>query len=549
MLWNLFTHEKENRDSWKEFVDFVADYYGIELVEMDKEWIDGDTFPTSFQEFTRLLEQQFPIPENFTDLLSKDQRDLLGGASNDSLISRLLLYSSNNSLRLPDIDRHVYQDMKMPFSKYLINASHNTYLNGDQVSCAASADNYRIALEQGFKCLEIDLWDGPKKTNSNLEENSDIENQNHHPKVYHGYTLTDNDLYLGDVLKVIKEHAFCRSEFPVFLAVELRCSLSHQEAAVKIIQEELGEMLLPPFNSADEFSKLSPDTLKGKILLMITGPDMQASSTTLHFAPNLLRIAHLIEKQKFHDSEIFANLGFHNLVPFDNLSETTCNKNHENILANSSHQIYRIFPRGTRVDSSNLDPIGPWRNGSQFVTMNRQVLDLPMRLNISKFKDNGSCGYLLKPEDFKDPSNFWSLKLISPEKFETNPGFFHVNLLLSGHKRFKKSGHLHSSKKYIDPKRKHALSRACTIDPSSAFFQIAYFESLKKLKSRHGMFKAAANIDEHIDEDAVLNHTKLISEHLVPLHQCRTGVRSVILHNPFSGNKMHRLLVYLSNIE
>uniref|UniRef100_A0A8C1XG97 1-phosphatidylinositol 4,5-bisphosphate phosphodiesterase n=1 Tax=Cyprinus carpio TaxID=7962 RepID=A0A8C1XG97_CYPCA len=61
-------------------------------------------------------------------------------------------------------------------------------------------------------------------------------------------------------------------------------------------------------------------------------------------------------------------------------------------------QLSRIYPKGTRVDSSNYMPQLFWNVGCQMVALNFQTLDLPMQLNMGVFEYNGHCGYLLKPE-------------------------------------------------------------------------------------------------------------------------------------------------------
>ncbi len=52
---------------------------------------------------------------------------------------------------------------------------------------------------------------------------------------------------------------------------------------------------------------------------------------------------------------------------------------------------------GTRVDSSNLDPCPPWSAGNQLVALNYQTPCVQMHLNDAKFRENGGCGYVLKP--------------------------------------------------------------------------------------------------------------------------------------------------------
>jgi len=49
------------------------------------------------------------------------------------------------------------------------------------------------------------------------------------------------------------------------------------------------------------------------------------------------------------------------------------------------------------VDSSNYDPVPAWSAGNQLVALNFQTPGLPMQLNDSKFRENGGCGYVLKP--------------------------------------------------------------------------------------------------------------------------------------------------------
>lgn len=64
----------------------------------------------------------------------------------------------------------------------------------------------------------------------------------------------------------------------------------------------------------------------------------------------------------------------------------------------NKRQLSRIYPKGTRADSSNFLPQVFWNAGCQMVALNFQTSDLPMQLNQGKFEYNGGCGYLLKPD-------------------------------------------------------------------------------------------------------------------------------------------------------
>jgi hypothetical protein len=64
---------------------------------------------------------------------------------------------------------------------------------------------------------------------------------------------------------------------------------------------------------------------------------------------------------------------------------------------NSTH-FSRVYPKGTRVNSSNYDPALGWACGCQLVALNYQTSSMPMWVNEAKFLMNGGVGYVLKPE-------------------------------------------------------------------------------------------------------------------------------------------------------
>ncbi len=51
----------------------------------------------------------------------------------------------------------------------------------------------------------------------------------------------------------------------------------------------------------------------------------------------------------------------------------------------NKRQLSRIYPKGTRADSSNFMPQIFWNSGCQLVSLNFQTSDLPMQLNQVKF--------------------------------------------------------------------------------------------------------------------------------------------------------------------
>ena len=63
----------------------------------------------------------------------------------------------------------------------------------------------------------------------------------------------------------------------------------------------------------------------------------------------------------------------------------------------NTRHVSRVYPRGTRFDSSNYNPSAFWNAGVQMAALNYQTYDLGCALNAAMFEANGGCGYVLKP--------------------------------------------------------------------------------------------------------------------------------------------------------
>ena len=103
------------------------------------------------------------------------------------------------------------------------------------------------------------------------------------------------------------------------------------------------------------------------------------------------------------------------------------------ILACTERQFVRTYPAGVRIESSNYDPIPLWNHGVHMVALNIQTpgrysylysnilftdaysshikvvfycvfLDNFLFLNQGKFRQNGGCGYILKPKVMRNPT-------------------------------------------------------------------------------------------------------------------------------------------------
>ncbi|XP_065495973.1 1-phosphatidylinositol 4,5-bisphosphate phosphodiesterase eta-1 isoform X5 [Caloenas nicobarica] len=70
----------------------------------------------------------------------------------------------------------------------------------------------------------------------------------------------------------------------------------------------------------------------------------------------------------------------------------------EQFMLYNQKQLTRVYPSAYRIDSSNFNPLPYWSVGCQLVALNYQSEGRVMQLNEAKFRVNGNCGYVLKPQ-------------------------------------------------------------------------------------------------------------------------------------------------------
>eukprot|EP00051_Salpingoeca_urceolata_P014895 m.190176 g.190176 ORF g.190176 m.190176 type:complete len:1038 (+) comp18222_c0_seq8:376-3489(+) len=91
------------------------------------------------------------------------------------------------------------------------------------------------------------------------------------------------------------------------------------------------------------------------------------------------------------------------------------------VIALAQTQLLRVYPAGSRFQSTNFHPQEFWNAGAQIVAMNYQTLCPHMYLYLGRFADNGGCGYVLKqprlrnfePEQNKDL--YIAVKIVSAQ--------------------------------------------------------------------------------------------------------------------------------------
>ena len=306
-----------------------------------------------------------------------------------------------------DSDRcKVYHDMDQPLSHYIISSSHNTYLTGNQLSSDSSEHQYTYALMRGCKCLEIDCWDGPDGE----------------PLVYHGHTATSK-IKFKDVIAAINEHAFICTDYPVILSLEVHTSEQQQTRMAHIMKEIFKEKLHPCVantNLSIDDASFTPNGLRGKIL--IKGPmdvssleERDSSDETPQKAKKGTKISTALSSVVFLKNTKLRPAGMtEHFAPQGKPWEVTSivetkalRKAHSKDLAEycemNKYVFTRIYPKGSNVRSENFVASPMWACGSQLVALNFQTPDFPVRLNQCVFKNNGGCGYLLKPRRLRKP--------------------------------------------------------------------------------------------------------------------------------------------------
>uniref|UniRef100_A0A3Q3MZX7 Phosphoinositide phospholipase C n=1 Tax=Mastacembelus armatus TaxID=205130 RepID=A0A3Q3MZX7_9TELE len=375
-----------------------------------------------------------------------DQAQLKQGLISLQAFSAYLSSDENGVIPPDKLDQS--EDMNFPLSHYFINSSHNTYLTAGQLAGSSSVEMYRQVLLAGCRCVELDVWKG-----RTAEEE---------PVITHGFTMT-SEISFKEVIEAIAECAFKTSPFPVILSFENHVdSLKQQAKMAEYCRSIFGEaLLIDPLDKYPLESGVplpSPQELMGKILIKnkkshkpanntdtkrltdqpanqsnepvspsnntgemeaeseeddddddddgkkVSG-DITQSSREAVATEEMSTLVNYVQPTKFNSFEASKKAArcYHMSSFVETKALEHLTKSPVEFVEYNKYQLSRIYPKGTRVDSSNFMPQLFWNAGCQLVALNYQTMDLSMQLNLFMFEYNGRSGYRLKPEFMRRP--------------------------------------------------------------------------------------------------------------------------------------------------
>ncbi|XP_037042281.1 1-phosphatidylinositol 4,5-bisphosphate phosphodiesterase gamma-1 [Bradysia coprophila] len=203
------------------------------------------------------------------------------------------------------------------------------------------------------------------------------------------------------------------------------------------------------------------------------------------------------------------------------------------------NQVSRVYPKGQRLDSSNFNPIPFWNVGSQMIALNYQTPDKPMQLNEAKFRDNGGCGYILKPKfmlnERFDPND--SNTLVDVEEKT-------VNIRIIG------ARHLCKSRSNVTNPSVEVEVVGSTFDSGvkhrTRSVENGFNPIWNELCEFHIKNPDFAMLRFEVQDEDMFGERNFIGQAVFPINCLRTGLRSISLKNKYSEDlELATLLVQI----
>ncbi|XP_029428603.1 inactive phospholipase C-like protein 2 isoform X2 [Rhinatrema bivittatum] len=320
--------------------------------------------------------------------------------------------------------KRVCQAMTHPLSHYYINSAHSTCLLEDNFWGTSDISGYIHALKMGCRSIELIVWDGP----------------DNEPLIYIGHSVT-SQVAFRSVISAINQYAFEASEYPLILCLVVHCSVKQQKLMAQCLRKILGDKLYTEPPNPHETYLPSPEKLKGKILIKgkklppenadsegdVTDEDEGLEMTrrldeeeneqhngSLHrrirLCKELSALVSICQSLQFQDFEVSKReQKYWEMCSFNEVvASRFANEYPEDFVSYNKRFLSRIYPSSMRIDASNMNPQDFWKCGCQIVAMNYQTPGLMMDLNTGWFRQNGNCGYVLRPSIMREEVSYFS---------------------------------------------------------------------------------------------------------------------------------------------
>uniref|UniRef100_A0A8C1I813 1-phosphatidylinositol 4,5-bisphosphate phosphodiesterase n=1 Tax=Cyprinus carpio TaxID=7962 RepID=A0A8C1I813_CYPCA len=364
------------------------------------------------------------------------------------------LISEENSV-IPPEKLDLSEDMTFPLSQYFINSSHNTYLTAGQLAGSSSVEMYRQTLLSGCRCVELDCWKGrTAEEEPVITHGFTMTSEISFKEVIEAIAecafktspfpiILSFENHVDSPKQQAKMAEYCRSIFGDALLTEtLEKYPLESGVPLPSPQELIGKILIknkkshPKPSDGSTKKKLSEQASNSDSSSVFepsspsAGPaapaeveaeddedeedddddckksmDEDTAGCEAFATEEMSTLVNYIQPTKFHSFEIskkskrsYQMSSFVETKALEHLTKTPVE-----FVEYNKFQLSRIYPKGTRVDSSNYMPQVFWNAGCQLVALNFQTIDLSMQLNLGMYEYNGKSGYRLKPEFMRRP--------------------------------------------------------------------------------------------------------------------------------------------------
>eukprot|EP00604_Paraphysomonas_vestita_P003370 CAMPEP_0174821030 /NCGR_PEP_ID=MMETSP1107-20130205/5280_1 /TAXON_ID=36770 /ORGANISM="Paraphysomonas vestita, Strain GFlagA" /LENGTH=753 /DNA_ID=CAMNT_0016037601 /DNA_START=353 /DNA_END=2614 /DNA_ORIENTATION=+ len=342
-----------------------------------------------------------------------------------------------------------YQDMTLPLSYYFMASSHNTYLEEDQLYGPSSVNRYINDVIKSCRCVELDCWDGDAGepiiyhgftlTSKILFRDviNAIAQYSFRTSPYPVVLSLENHCSLPQqaiMAEILRNTLGSALLMPGELLTDTLPSLEQLKGKVLIKGKRLSSAVLASLqegkgdddddddsddddddddDDSDDDEPTNDDGTKKQENKQKKKEDKENSRKAVK---ELKEKRKQIKIKTHPELSALTYLGtchyksfspeHSQSVPPDMMTSYSESKTKKLLrdpatvngwIEHNKIHLSRIYPKGTRVDSSNLDPCPPWSAGNQLVALNYQTPCVQMHLNDSKFRENGNCGYVLKP--------------------------------------------------------------------------------------------------------------------------------------------------------